>query len=879
MECIFLNAAGTTLFVRDDMESGHWVQEQMNVTAEFPFDAGKVIQIGQRIAFRDPVTDTLEVFEIINVVNQEPEHFQQITAEHICIAELSDEHINKTEITDKTAAQALATALTGTLWSVGNNSASGTQSADINRGSVWNAICTIQQNWNVYITPRVTISSAGEITGKYLDISPTTGTWRGLRLSVRKNLVDPCVTYDDTEVYTALYGYGAMVDVTQASGDDTTEELTFASEVWSATDDHPAKPSGQKYLEWPEKTALYGRNGRPRFGYYQNSNIKTASLLLEKTWESLKKSCEPLISIVGTCADLYRLGYKDEPLRLHDLALVEIEETGETFYRQIICLDVDLIDPTGSRPEIGDYIPNIVYISRDTNEISTTGSSGGGGGGRGKGSMTNLEEEDRDYYTEFIKTNEQIGMVVRRKNGTDYVVAGNIALAINQSSLETGAFINADHVNISGTQSAHLLAGSIVYDADGNLVLKESSGGGIVIQRTESGVSTQYGVFDQGTLTAGVIATIVNGVASTYISGDKIYIGNESATTVINGKCALSDVTANYISGQLASLAQVSVNGLNVIGDCYVRNSGGQQQNVSAAIWDLNITQSGNTYTLQRKRIQDSAWVDVGTFSRATTLSGAWSGGALTVTASPQGNTFVADLFTAGHWGYAEGESTTTYYGSISAHHNGGSTSYSTGEYFTVDASSIYTAGANSVTLSQGSWSEGALTVTASNGETATVSIPATSSSSLEETSVNRWKGSVTLGGTTRYTDTETIFSHHSIGFTNKSGNVAYQFICEAACQYYTGSSWIDNPETYSGGDARSTRTFELYRDGDYVKVRQVGKTTSYAQIAAGGSVSTNGTLTPSSRTSAGGGYYNYTCSLYTNRYLATGTAKSIYIP
>ena len=172
--------------------------------------------------------------------------------------------------------------------------------------------------------------------------------------------------------------------------------------------------------------------------------------------------------------------------RSGSIAEVEIEETGETFYRQIICLDVDLIDPTGSRPEIGDYIPNIVYISRDTNEISTTGSSGGGGGGRGKGSMTNLEEEDRDYYTEFIKTNEQIGMVVRRKNGTDYVVAGNIVLAINQSSLETGAFINADHVNISGTQSAHLLAGSIVYDADGNLVLKESSGGGIVIQRTES---------------------------------------------------------------------------------------------------------------------------------------------------------------------------------------------------------------------------------------------------------------------------------------------------------------------------------------------------------------------------------------------------------
>ena len=113
MDCIFLNAAGTTLFVRDDMESGHWVQQEMNITADFPFDAAKVIQIGQRIAFRDPATDVIQIFEIKTVVNSEPDHYQQITAEHICISELTDEHINKTEITNKTAVEALTTALTG----------------------------------------------------------------------------------------------------------------------------------------------------------------------------------------------------------------------------------------------------------------------------------------------------------------------------------------------------------------------------------------------------------------------------------------------------------------------------------------------------------------------------------------------------------------------------------------------------------------------------------------------------------------------------------------------------------------------------------------------------------------------------------------------
>lgn len=540
MECIFLNAAGTTLFVRDDIESGHWVQEQLNVTAEFPFNANKVIQTGQRIAFRDPATDTLEVFEIINVTNQEPDHFQQITTEHICVAELSNEHINKTEITDKTAEQALTTALTGTLWSVGNNSASGTNSADLSRGSVWDAVNTIQQNWNVYITPRVTISAAGAITGRYLDIAPAQGTWRGLRLSVRKNLVDPAVTYDDSEVYTALYGYGGSVDVEQTGQDDKTEELTFKDEVWTATSEHPAKPSGQTYLEWPEKTAIYGRNGRPRYGYYQNANIKDAAVLLQKTWESLQKSCEPKISISGTCVDLYRLGYKDQPIRLHDMAIVEIEETGELLYRQVICNDVDLVDPTGTRPEIGDYIPNIVYINRDIN----TKASGGGGGGGGRGSMTNLEDEDVKTWTEFIKTNNQIGMVVGYRDGTNYIKAGQIVLAINESGkpgeYESTAWINADHINISATQDAYALAGDLEHDADGKLIIK--SAGGMYVQRTESGITSQFGVFDNGNLTGGIIVNKVNDSTSTYITGDHI---NISGTSTVHSLAGEMEVDAN----------------------------------------------------------------------------------------------------------------------------------------------------------------------------------------------------------------------------------------------------------------------------------------------------------------------------------------------
>ena len=448
MECIFLNAAGVTLFTRNDMESGHWVQQEMSLTADFPFVADKKIERGMRIAFRSPVDDTIQVFEVRVVKNSEPAHYQQITAEHICIAELSDEHINTTEIDNKTAGQALTTALTGTLWGLGSDTTSGTQSADLSRGSVWDAVNTIKQNWNAYITPSVVVSAAGVITNRYLNITPAEGTWRGLRLSVRKNMQDPSVTYDDEDVYTALYGYGGNVDKPHAGGDDTTEELTFADVVWTATSDHPAKPSGQTYLEWPAKTALYGRNGRPRYGYYQNGSIKDANVLLQKTWESLKLASNPKISISGTVTDLYRLGYQDQPIQLHDLVIVEIEETGETFQKQIITCDIDLIDPTGTRVEIGDYIPNIIYINRDT-----ANKAGGGGGGRGPGSMTNPEDEEIKTFTEFVKTNEKIGMVVGTINGEDYIKGGEITLAINADG-GTTATIQADCIDIDGVVEA-----------------------------------------------------------------------------------------------------------------------------------------------------------------------------------------------------------------------------------------------------------------------------------------------------------------------------------------------------------------------------------------------------------------------------------------
>lgn len=533
MQTTFLNAAGVAVFSRDDMEQGNWTQEEYTVNATFPYVAGKVVERGQRIAFRDPATDTLEMFEVRNVTNIEPEHYQQIIAEHIVVAELSDDHIDTQEITDQTPASALTTALTGTLWAVGNSSVTRTSSVDISRGSVWQAVCAIATNWNVYIKPRVVTNARGDIVGRYLDIAPAQGVWRGVRLSIDKNMTDASVVYDDTETLTALYGYGGSVDVEAEGEDDKTETLTFADVVWEATADHPAKPSGQTYVEDPQATALYGRNGRPRFGYYQNGDIKDAEILLAKTWEALTQTNKPKISITGTVSDLYRLGYKDEPIRLHDIAIVDIPETGESFYLEIIKNNVDLIDPTATRPEIGSYIANIIYINREENK-----KGGGGGGGRGQ---NNEEFDESETFSAIEKTNNMIALVVGTRNGDNYIKAGEIGLAINKSgeegSYESTAYINADHINISATQDVYTLAGDIEHDANGRLIIKNAAG--MYVRRTEEGVTAEYGVYDENNLTGGICVEKINGQSGTKLTLKADVIDIDGLITALRTKSLL----------------------------------------------------------------------------------------------------------------------------------------------------------------------------------------------------------------------------------------------------------------------------------------------------------------------------------------------------
>ena len=489
----FLDMAGKTLFVRDDAERAQWTQEELSLDLEFPYVDGKVVDIGQRVFFKDPSTGEHQIYEIKQPRNTEPEHFQTVHAEHICVSELTDEHMDNKEMLDQSARDALQSVLSGTLWSVGSVKTNPVSSAELSRGSVWQAILEIRTNWNVYIEPRVTLNENGTITRK-LDILSVDGEWNGLRLSVDKNMLDPVVTFDDSEVATAIYGYGGTTTATKQGEEEV--EINFAGVVWSKTSDHPAKPAGQKYLEDPEATKLYGRNGRPRFGFYQNTDILDPNVLLQKTWENLKAARYPAISVDGTVADLRRLGYADEPIKLHTVALVEVLPLGFKKKIQITRMTTDLLDPSATTLNIGAYIPNIVYIAKETNYEATGEQGGRSGGGGGGGAAKQTERSE--FETEITRNNRRIELrayqndlndldnEVKRQDARITVQANRITQEVidrreQDTELSGRITVTAKEVKAEVTRAEKAekkLQGSITVNSDKiSLVVKETQHG------------------------------------------------------------------------------------------------------------------------------------------------------------------------------------------------------------------------------------------------------------------------------------------------------------------------------------------------------------------------------------------------------------------
>lgn len=574
MDFTFLKG-GQVAFSRNDAEQAEWTQEELSLLCTFPYIPQKTIERGMTVLFQDPATNDWQAYEVRNCTIFPGEAYQQFTAEDIAVSELTDCHIpEEIELTNVSARSALNSILSGTGWAVGTDNSSGTSSGDIGRGSVWEGVTAIRGNWNIYVLPRVTVNSSG-ITGRYLDILPPDGVFRGLRLAINKNVVDPCVTYDDSELYTALFAYGGSYTEGETPETQTTKEVNIAGVTWAQTSAHPAKPAGQKYLEWPEKTALYGRNGKARFGYYQNTEIKDANVLISKCWDALKACSDPKISITGTVTDLRRLGYADEPLRLYDQAIVDLGDV--QFYKQIIKLTVNLLDPTGNSPTIGDYIPNIIYINRETEDFATGGGKGVSTRGGGGGGRTRSAKEKGEFETDILQNERNIILEARQVDENRQIIKASgmkidpiTGVIIYAEDVPNGIGANFRVQSNAITAEAYSrqsedeqLRGQIRVQANKISLVVTERGGRAVVNTASivAGINTDHGSYvkiqaDTINLTGYVTA---NQLSATNAKIDNLMSG-ETVATALYGRSLHATMSFTCL-GYTAKWKLVSING------------------------------------------------------------------------------------------------------------------------------------------------------------------------------------------------------------------------------------------------------------------------------------------------------------------------------
>ena len=160
---------------------------------------------------------------------------------------------------------------------------------------------------------------------------------------------------------------------------------------------------------------------------------------------------------------------------------------------------------------------------------------------------------------------DKIGMVVGTNEHGNYVKAGEIALAINSTTGESTAMINATHVNISGTNTVHALAGDLEHDANGNLIIKNA--GGLYVRRTEDGITSEFGVYDNGNLTGGIMVNKINGNdVEVKIKAARVDLGAYATVGELNAVSAeIQNLTGgtiveSYVGASLVTGATVTAN-------------------------------------------------------------------------------------------------------------------------------------------------------------------------------------------------------------------------------------------------------------------------------------------------------------------------------
>ena len=407
-----------------------------------------------------------------------------------------------------------------------------------------------------------------------------------------------------------------------------------------------------------------------------DNSISTKAELTRWANERLAKHAEPTVTIDVEGLELSRsTGESMDGLTLGRICAAYLTEFNTTIQERITALSYP--DKIGT-PEM----VKITMANGQTDIMKVLADSMKKGGKSSRSSA----KRDKEDMAWFEDTNDHVAMVAKGIVGVDaqgnpnwirlsQIVVSGTGIDETVQSIQNDQVIAEGRISITETKVAMTVKSNDarptkVYATYADLPAEGSASYKYYVEASGKYYKWEnnaYVEFNPDGIKAAEIAVAINestGESEAKISADRVYIGTSKSSTVIAGKCSLSDVTANYIKSQIENVSLLNVQAIASVsgslayaylnefkGNYYnVNISGGAGQvttrDLCDGVYDLQLVNNqNNTYTLQKKGIKDSSWTDVGTFSRAaSSLSGSWSSGVFPLTVTDGVNNYVIDF-------------------------------------------------------------------------------------------------------------------------------------------------------------------------------------------------------------------------------------------
>ena len=394
---------------------------------------------------------------------------------------------------------------------------------------------------------------------------------------------------------------------------------------------------GGGYVE--KNTAAYGVVSKVE----TDNSISTKAELQRWANERLNNHAEPTVSIDVDGLELAdATGESMDRLTLGAVCRIPLTEYGTTIQERIVSLSYQ---DKVHQPEVVK-----ITLSNNRTDITKIIADNMKRGGRSSRASARREKEDMAWFED---TNDHVSMCAKGIIGVDAagnpnwvrlteLIADGNGLSSTVSSIQNDVIIAQSQI-VQQEKSIGMVVRTtdqrpVVYYPKKAYFPKTGDTGKLYYAVDESRYyewkNGAYSATDPKKLIdAGQICVAINesGESEATIQAKKIYL---------LGQTIAQTISADYINAKIAGIQQVNM--LTAYANTFRVGAHIEMPNglylESNGVWQLNLSQSGNTYTLTETKLNGTER-EVGTFSRATSLSGAWSGNIYTVTASPQGNT------------------------------------------------------------------------------------------------------------------------------------------------------------------------------------------------------------------------------------------------